>query len=115
MEKTLPNELNITINANGIDLELDVPDDLLWFKGHFPERPLLPGVTQLNWVMHYSKKLLNIQAEIASIDVIKFQTPILPNDRLHLNIVWDSDLRKLQFFYMVANKIASSGKLKLCP
>lgn len=27
---------------------------LFWFRGHFAVQPLLPGVAQIDWVMHYA-------------------------------------------------------------
>lgn len=114
MKKILPDELDININQPKAELTLYVPDDLFWFNGHFPSQPLLPGVVQLNWVMHYSQCLLGMSSSIESIDVIKFQIPILPNDRLLLQLNWHEEQHKLQFSYTVAHKVASSGKLKLC-
>lgn len=111
--KTLPKELNITVSDNIATLELQVPDDLFWFKGHFPTQPLLPGVVQLNWVMYYSNKLFAIKPEVEAIEIVKFQLPILPNDQLLLQINWNNTLNKLQFTYTVANKIASTGKIKI--
>lgn len=114
MKKIRPNELNAKIESQYAEFELHVPLDLFWFKGHFPSNPILPGVVQLNWVMHYSKERLNIQYNIESIDVIKFQIPILPNDNLLLRITWEPTNKKLHFSYTIANKVASSGKLTLC-
>jgi len=89
------------------------PDDLFWFKGHFPTQPLLPGVVQLDWVVHYCEKLFAIKPTIEAIDIVKFQMPILPNDNLVLQINWLQESNKLQFTYTVGNKIASTGKIKL--
>lgn len=112
--KKLPKELNISVNDNTAELELIVPNDLFWFNGHFPTQPLLPGVVQLNWVIHYSEILFAQKFNIQSLEIIKFQMPILPNDTLILHINWLKEFNKLQFTYTVANKTASSGKIKLC-
>lgn len=113
MIKKLPIEKNISINETSATLDLYIPDDLFWFKGHFPMQPLLPGVVQLDWVVHYCEKLFAIKPTIEAIDIVKFQMPILPNDNLVLQINWLQESNKLQFTYTVGNKIASTGKIKL--
>lgn len=114
MNKTLPKEIDINIDHENLQIMMSIPQELFWFRGHFHSNPVLPGVVQLNWVMHYTKKLLNIQSDIQSIDVIKFQTPILPNDNLLLKIKWEPLTQKIQFSYTLADKVVSSGKLTLC-
>lgn len=37
-----------------LEITFYLDPDLLWFKGHFAVQPLLPGVAQLDWVMHYA-------------------------------------------------------------
>lgn len=44
--------------ADQIILELLVDDNLFWFDGHFSHQPILPGVAQLDWVMHYGTEIL---------------------------------------------------------
>ncbi|KES18254.1 FabA-like domain protein [Gilliamella apicola SCGC AB-598-I20] len=117
MKKELANEINITKTETEANIEITIPPDLFWFKGHFPTQPLLPGVTQLNWVIDYARKLFNPNLSIASIEVIKFQSPILPNDNLKLTLIWDEVNQKLKFTYSFIhsnNKIASTGRLTLC-
>lgn len=40
-----------------LEITLYLDPDLLWFKGHFAVQPLLPGVAQLDRVMHYAAAL----------------------------------------------------------
>ncbi len=40
-----------------LEITFYLDPDLLWFKGHFAVQPLLPGVAQLDWVMHYAAAL----------------------------------------------------------
>ena len=55
---TLPTVLACETLADGVRLQLRLDPDLPWFAGHFPGAPLLPGVTQIHWVMHYAASLL---------------------------------------------------------
>ncbi len=60
--------------------------DLFWFQGHFPAQPILPGVAQLDWVMHYGIALLAPGKQFSAIENIKFQQPILPGKTLRLTL-----------------------------
>lgn len=119
MNRKLPDELTLNINQQYADIELNVPTDLFWFKGHFATQPLLPGVAQLNWVMYYAQKCFNTNLSLSSVDIIKFQCPVLPEDHLLLHLDWNKDTQKLLFSYTIitsnnTDKVASSGKLSLC-
>jgi len=110
-----PQVLSKQRQADSVTLELRLPATLLWFKGHFPEQPILPGVAQLNWVMTFAREELPLAANFAGFDVIKFQQPLLPEQQVTLSIQWLQDKNKLLFSYKVGEFQASSGKINLCP
>lgn len=114
----LPTELTRQIDADRAELLLRVDAALPWFVGHFPGQPLLPGVAQLHWVMHYGVTLLAPGKQFAAVDSIKFQQPVLPDAALRLQLNWNPQKRQLSFSYAIqraaAEKIASSGKISLC-
>ncbi|SUX57408.1 ACP dehydratase [Citrobacter amalonaticus] len=37
-----------------VEIVLHLDPSLFWFSGHFAVQPLLPGVAQIDWVMHYA-------------------------------------------------------------
>ncbi|MBU9814369.1 hydroxymyristoyl-ACP dehydratase [Rahnella sp. C60] len=96
-------------------LTLRLPADLFWFKGHFPSSPILPGVTQVNWVMGYAEELLSLDKAFSGMEVVKFQRPLLPEEIVNLQIDWLKEKQRLVFRYSVGQAIASSGKITLCP
>ncbi|MSE17461.1 hydroxymyristoyl-ACP dehydratase, partial [Pantoea agglomerans] len=85
---------------------------------HFPHLPILPGVAQLGWVMHYGVSLLAPGKQFAAVDNIKFQQPVLPDSLLQLHLDWDAEKSRLSFRYSLlkndGEQIASSGKIALC-
>lgn len=101
------------------EIRLFLNPDLFWFRGHFPVQPLLPGVAQLEWVMHYAREVLGITAAFHRLQQVKFQTPLLPEDEICLQLSWQADKQLLGFSYLrqQANGLlpASSGKIRLCP
>ncbi|KAB7895549.1 hydroxymyristoyl-ACP dehydratase [Serratia sp. Leaf50] len=109
-----PKVLNKHNTDTGVTLELMLPAELFWFQGHFPGQPILPGVTQLHWVMEYARQELALAGEFAGFDVLKFQQPLLPEQRVTLTLHWLAEKNKLTFNYQVGDRQASSGKINLC-
>src|ERR1700723_3021483 len=56
------------------------------FAGHFPERPILPGVFQLEIVRMTAEWIQNRPLAVREISKAKFQRPILPGETLKLNL-----------------------------
>jgi 3-hydroxymyristoyl/3-hydroxydecanoyl-(acyl carrier protein) dehydratase len=67
-------------------LDIFIPKDLFYFKGHFPENPILPGITQLHWAVHYAKNCFNISGVITHCPSIKFTDLINPQMNLTLSL-----------------------------
>jgi 3-hydroxyacyl-[acyl-carrier-protein] dehydratase len=56
------------------------------FAGHFPNRPILPGVFQLEIVRLAAEWVRNRPLAVREIAKAKFQRPILPDEILKLNL-----------------------------
>ncbi|SUB17437.1 Uncharacterised protein [Pantoea agglomerans] len=67
------------------------------FRATFRIWPILPGVAQLDWVMHYGVSLLAPGKQFAAVDNIKFQQPVLPDSLLQLHLDWDAEKSRLEF------------------
>ena len=50
-----------------LEITFYLDPDLLWFKGHFAVQPLLPGVAQLDWVMHYAASASSVRRVVSSL------------------------------------------------
>ena len=92
---------------------------LYWFNGHFAVQPLLPGVAQLDWVMHYATTLLAPGWRFRSIQNVKFLAPLIPETTVTLQLTWqENPSQVLTFCYQRhdgdARHTASSGKIRLC-
>ncbi len=101
-----------------LELMLYVPAELEDFNGHFAGHPLLPGVTQIDWVMKYAQQELAIKGQFAGMEVLKFQAPILPKQQVTLVLDWQADKNKLYFCYQSQTQqneqlVHSSGRIVL--
>ena len=64
-----------------------VPADLLYFAGHFPGEPVLPGVAQLvALVLDRVQALWPELGEPTRVGRLKFKQPIAPGDALGLTV-----------------------------
>ncbi len=95
--------------AGRIEMDLEISPDLQWFKGHFPDRPILPGVVQLDWAVHFGCEVLGLALSAAQEFQIKFKAVISPGDLLTLALRHDSAKGRLSFEYRRGVDICSSG------
>lgn len=92
-----------------VEFDLEIDPALLWFKGHFPFHPILPGVVQLDWAIAFARDHLGLDLPAARDFQIKFRATILPGDRITLVLRHDRPKRRLVFQYRRGDDICSSG------
>ncbi|WP_413282785.1 3-hydroxyacyl-ACP dehydratase [Vibrio sp. MA40-2] len=113
MVRQLPRIQDVQISNNKVVLTLFVQSELEYFKGHFEHFPILPGVVQLDWALHFASMYFNSRFELAGMELVKYQQPITPESEVKLEIEWLQDINKLQFKYLDLHNIYSQGKVKL--
>ncbi|MCF6765864.1 hypothetical protein L3V82_08760 [Thiotrichales bacterium 19S3-7] len=93
-------------------IDFYVPEDLIYFKGHFDGCPILAGIAQLDLAIDYACKYLSIQrGDIASIDAMKFMKVIKPKTDITLELSLKD--RCLIFRYLKGDVFYSQGKIRL--
>ncbi|MBA4368904.1 MAG: hypothetical protein C0403_14850 [Desulfobacterium sp.] len=58
--------------------------DSLWFSGHFPDNPILPGIAQLSIVLDMIQQTTTKKLFIKEFKRVKFKQLIKPNDPLEI-------------------------------
>ncbi len=96
-------------------LELTVPADLLYFDGHFSVAPVLPGVVQVDWAIHYARKYLALSGSFGGINALKFQQMIRPDQPVQLELVHDMAKGQLHFRYFSDAGAHASGRILMNP
>lgn len=84
----------------------------IYFKGHFPSKPILPGVAQIDWAISLARPLLMID-EIKSLERIKFMRPIRPDSKITLNLNFSKKAHCLSYRYFDNSGDFSSGRIVL--
>ena len=84
----------ISADANGSVSEHIFTEDEFFFKGHFPEYPVVPGVILVETMAQAGGAALSYQktfAEgslffLATVDKVKFRNQVRPNDKVRMEI-----------------------------
>ncbi|MDR3458454.1 MAG: hypothetical protein P4N60_13465 [Verrucomicrobiae bacterium] len=70
--------------AHAFEFKFSADDPV--FAGHFPHRPILPGIFQLEIVRMAAEWVQNRPLTVGEIAKAKFQRPILPGETLKLSL-----------------------------
>lgn len=92
-------------------LELHIPSTLVYFKGHFPEKPILPGVVQLDWVITYGRQFFDITHPFSGMRTLKFQQIIEPDSSIKLSLQFNREKQSLSFRYFSETGQHGSGMI----
>lgn len=80
-------------------LTLAIDPEAMVFEGHFPGRPILPGVAQIDWAARLAARHLNCTGTFSGMEQIKFHRMIQPPARVRLNLEWQPGRGRLMFDY----------------
>lgn len=95
-----PELIDVKVAQGHVDAQLLVTPELAGFAGHFPDFPILPGVVQLDWAVHYAQEFLQLQEPVMRVERLKFTCPISPNTPLQLSLIYDAGKNSVDFrFY----------------
>lgn len=110
----LPEELAISSVSNEeVEVALYISAEVDYFKGHFPQAPILAGVVQLDWAIYFGRKFLDVSSNaVKNLEVLKFQVVIQPAQKIKLMLVKKSDY-KFTFKYVSDKGVHASGRIVL--
>jgi 3-hydroxyacyl-[acyl-carrier-protein] dehydratase len=65
-----------------LSAEVHIPPGSPWFDGHFPGKPVLPGIAQLGMVFDLIRRAFEGPVRVAEVSRVRFKQIIMPDDRL---------------------------------
>ncbi len=113
IKSALPQIISQQTTDDGISWQIFVAAELDYFKGHFEEQAVLPGVTQLDWAIQLGCQAFGYLPDVASLEVLKFQQLMLPDSQVELFISHNAAKSKLTFSYRDGEKRYASGRIAL--
>jgi len=106
-----PEIIGVSRDSNDVELSLYVSQNLDCFKGHFPQTPILPGVVQLDWAIHFTKIYFElIDRELSHVEVLKYKAVIAPKSRIKMQLQQKSEVKYCFKIYSESQDHAS-GRL----
>jgi 3-hydroxymyristoyl/3-hydroxydecanoyl-(acyl carrier protein) dehydratase len=92
-------------------LKLRLPADLLYFKGHFPQSPILPGVVQIDWAIRFAREIFPLAGDFKGMEALKFQQVLLPGEEPELELEFKPAKNTVFFRYLSKRGRHSSGSV----
>lgn len=96
---------------DGWVLELQVPANLLYFRGHFPDFPILPGVAQLHWAVREAQQRFAYTGAPSALQAVKFHQVVEPEQQLELTLTHNPARRSVSYRYESDRGLHASGRL----
>ncbi|WP_038343620.1 AMP-binding protein [Acinetobacter sp. A47] len=88
---------------------LQFPAELTCFKGHFPARPIYPGVGQISFIQQFARNSWSDLNWCQGIEQLKFQNLIRPYAVVQLKLT--RQLHKVSFEMTSGQQVLASGRL----
>jgi len=108
---TEPIHLKTDVTESGCILHLQVPEDLYYLEGHFPQAPIIAGVCQLRWVVKAIEAYCQKTVHVTAMEAVKFHQFLLPGQSFSLGITFDSNANKWTYCLYSKDQKFASGRL----
>lgn len=108
---------SLSFTADRITASARIPGDSVWYAGHFPGNPILPGIAILALVEEAivtMEQKENRRVEITGIGRVRFRLPVKPEDLMTLKIEREKRPDRLSYGFSVclAEEVACTGVIK---
>ena len=106
-----PELLSWSAGGDSLSAELSFPPDGVWFAGHFPGFPVLPGVAQLFFARKFARRVFCDFPDAGMYRRIKFRRLVRPNEHATLE-VRRKGAGAFSFGMSVGGQVALSGEVE---
>jgi acyl-CoA synthetase (AMP-forming)/AMP-acid ligase II/3-hydroxymyristoyl/3-hydroxydecanoyl-(acyl carrier protein) dehydratase len=104
-----PEGIVVARSEESAEISLALPPNMIWFAGHFPGQPVLPGIVQVHLAAQWAAYLWDWKPQTANLSQLKFRQILRPKDRADLLLTRDMTRQRLVFAYRIENIVASQG------
>jgi len=106
-----PEILSFSQDSNEVVIvDMGVSENISWFKGHFPEQAVLPGVVQTHWVGCLSETLFKLD-DFTKVSNLKFKNMILPGVQVSLSLKHKEEKNSVVFKFYDDNMTYTEGQM----
>lgn len=93
------------------EIAFTLAPELIFFQGHFPGRPILPGVAQAHIAALLAQKLWGQKPSGGHLSKLKFKRVLAPNERVTLFLKRDAEKGCISFRYRLGDTEISEGEI----
>lgn len=104
-------ELDNHSTKNHVLARVEIGSGSLWFSGHFPNEPILPGIAVLSMVFDAILLTSKEDLYLSGFKKIRFKQVIKPDDRLEINAEKQNSPFAYSFFVHANGIQACKGTL----
>lgn len=98
----LPAEYSVKrVSDSEAQVEFRLDPGMVYFKGHFPGRPVLPGVAQLGLACGLCEEIFKTAVPFREVPQAKFLKPMQPSDEIVLALSYDRSSGQADFAYYI--------------
>lgn len=108
---TYPNIVKLENDGQNAEITLIFPKNSNFFKGHFPDFPILPGVVQLFFAKEFARDIFNLYFVPQKVKKVKFSSIIKPE--MKVKLVLTRNEKSIEYKYVDEEKTFSSGTFVL--
>ncbi len=108
---TEPIHIKTELTNSGCILHLQVPKDLYYLEGHFPQAPMVAGICQLRWVVKAIEAYCRERLHITAMEAVKFHRILSPGQQFSMEINFDREASKWIYCMYSGEKKFASGRL----
>lgn len=109
----LPQATYITRAEQNAQVQIVVAKDIPQFEGHFPQAPILPGVTQVEWALYFGRMLFALPPVFLGLEALKFQRVIVPGSVVQLQLHFLRERGRLEFTLQSSAGQHATGRVVL--
>jgi len=97
--------------AGGFRLTCRVPEDLIYFQGHFDRAAVVAGVVQLKWVLDAIAEHRGSELHPSGMEAVKYHHLLFPLQEFRLEATRDEAKRKWTYQIVRGTQKIASGRL----
>jgi 3-hydroxymyristoyl/3-hydroxydecanoyl-(acyl carrier protein) dehydratase len=105
-------DLVVDRGAGRLDCGLRVPFDMPIFRGHFPSRPIVPGVLQVGWAVELARAHELAEGRLGGIVAAKFRRLVRPGMLLDARLNRGPRAGQIEFQYASGHAVVATGRLQ---
>ncbi|WP_420583813.1 hypothetical protein [Ruegeria sp.] len=96
-------------------MSLDVVPELTCLRGHFPDKPIVPGIALLDWAVQLADQAFGCGRAVAGTRNLKFKKVVEPQTLLELTLEYQPERGRVKFTIASAFGEHASGIVELVP